>query len=61
MKVALFAVWICIFAMPAFAHHRPDHGDQGDHHGAPAPLIGAGIPFLAAGGALFGWKLLKRK
>jgi hypothetical protein len=57
MKVALFAVWVCLFALPAFAH--PTHPPS--HHGAPAPLIGAGIPFLAAGGTLLGWKLFKRK
>jgi hypothetical protein len=58
MKVALFTIWICLLAIPAFAHHKPGHGD---HHGAPAPLIGAGISFLAAGGVLAGWKLFKRK
>jgi hypothetical protein len=66
MKVALFTIWLCLLAMPAFAKHDDDdnhgnRGNHGDHQGAPAPLIGAGVPFLAAGGVLVGWKLLKRK
>jgi hypothetical protein len=72
MKVALFTIWICLFAMPAFAQNNQGQNNQGqnnqgqngqgNHRGAPAPLIGAGIPILmAAGGGLLGWKLLKRK
>jgi hypothetical protein len=68
MKIALFAIWVCFFALPAFANNQGgnnqgqnNQGNQGNHHGAPAPLIGAGIPFLAAGGSLLGWKLFKRK
>jgi hypothetical protein len=61
MKIALLTIWICLFAMPVFAKDGDKDPGKGDHKGAPAPLIGAGIPYLAAGGVLVGWKLLKRK
>jgi len=57
--------------MPAFAdrgdypHHRGhERGFGNEHHvrGAPAPLLGLGIPSaLAVGGVLFGAKLLRRR
>jgi hypothetical protein len=59
MKAALLAIWICLGPFPAFAQlvdaaHR--------HHGAPAPIIGAGIPAaLAIGGVWLGRKLLRRR
>jgi hypothetical protein len=59
MKAVLLTAWICLGAFPAFAQlvdaaHR--------HHGAPAPLIGAGIPALVVvGGVLLGRKLLRRR
>jgi hypothetical protein len=71
MKIALLTIWVCLFAMPAFAQNQGGNNqgqnnqgqnNQGNHRGAPVPLIGAGIPILmAAGGGLLGWKVLKRK
>ena len=68
MKVLLISIWLCIGAMPAFAqinnYQGQNNNNQGKngHHGAPAPLIGLGLPaILAVGGALFGVKLLKRR
>jgi hypothetical protein len=68
MKVAFLSLWILLGTMPAFA----DRNGGGDHdrglgtehhlHGAPAPLLGLGIPSaLAVGGALLGAKLLGRR
>jgi hypothetical protein len=65
MKAALFAVSLCFCFLPAFADKGgggDDGGSHGHHHGAPAPVIGAGIPALVAvGGILLGRRLLRRK
>jgi hypothetical protein len=53
--------------IPAFAHGNQGGNGQGnqgggDYHGAPAPLVGLGIPSaVAVGGVLLGAKLLKRR
>jgi hypothetical protein len=61
MKAVLLTAWICLGAFPAFAQLVDDLAAH-RHHGAPAPLIGAGIPALVViGGVLLGRKLLKRK
>jgi len=70
MKVVFLSLWMLMAAVPALADavdipnggvgHNRGIGNQ--FHGAPAPLIGAGIPVaLAVGGVLFGAKLLRRK
>ena len=71
MKPLLFAIWLFTGVMPAFAVDNghgnitagSGHGNNGiGHRGAPAPLIGLGIPSaLAAGGALLAANLLKRR
>jgi hypothetical protein len=70
MTAALFALWLCFFAVPAFAQDSQGQNDQGqnnndqgeNYQGAPAPLLGVGIPvILAVGGVLLGRHLLRRK
>jgi hypothetical protein len=71
MKTFLLATWLCFSAVPAFADPGgvPNGGvGNGDgignqqHMGAPAPLIGLGIPAaLAVAGVLLGAKLLGRR
>ena len=70
MKAALLAIWICLVALPAFAQNQNGQGQNqggnsqggGGVHGAPAPIIGAGIPVaLALGGVWLGRKLLRRR
>jgi hypothetical protein len=68
VKILLLSIWLCIGAMPAFAQNNNDQGQnnnnqgQNGYHGAPAPLIGFGLPaVLAVGGVLVGVKLLKRR
>jgi hypothetical protein len=68
MKIALLLIWLCIGSIPAFAQNQNGQGqnnqnNQGqDHRGAPAPVIGLGVPAaLAIGGVLLGAKLLNRK
>ena len=66
MKVAFLSLWILLGTMPAFADRGsiPNGGAGHDHgiHGAPAPLLGFGIPSaLAVGGALLAAKLLGRR
>jgi hypothetical protein len=76
-KVVLFAMWLCIGAMPALSQNSQgqnnnnqgqNNNNQGQNNNnqgyrtAPAPLIGVGIPVaLAVGGVLLGSKLLKRR
>jgi hypothetical protein len=65
-KAFVLAVWMVLGSAPAFASAcglfigcQPP---QGYHVGAPAPLIGMGLPGgLAVVGALLGAKLLRRK
>ena len=59
MKAALLAIGFCFSALPAFAQAI----DAARHyHGAPAPIIGAGIPaLLGVGGVWLGRKLLRRR
>jgi hypothetical protein len=71
MKVLLLSLWMLLGAVPVFANPGgvPNGGvGQGNgegnekHVGAPAPLLGFGIPSaLAIGGVLLGAKLLKRR
>ncbi|HZU90825.1 MAG TPA: hypothetical protein VE993_16365 [Stellaceae bacterium] len=76
MKVLALAVWLCLSAMPVFADPGgiPNGGvgngngignlkhEGSEHEGAPAPLLGIGIPSaLAAGGVLLAAKLLERR
>ena len=74
MKRWILAVSLCLLVVPALAGDGNDHGqnnndhrygyhDQSnDHHGAPAPLIGAGIEgLMAVGGGLLGAKFLRRR
>jgi len=70
MKVAILSLWILLGTMPAFADRGgiPNGGvgngvgNGNQVHGAPAPLLGLGIPSaLAVGGVLFGAKLVGRR
>jgi hypothetical protein len=61
IKILLMSAWLSIGAS-AFAQNQNGQGGNGGYHGAPAPLIGAGVPVaLAVGGVLLGAKLLKRR
>jgi hypothetical protein len=68
MKALTLIVWLCLGAIPAFAQSTaavpvPCSAAAGcGVHGAPAPLLGLGLPsILSIGGVLLGFKLLKRK
>ena len=71
MKILFLSLAILLGAVPVFADPggMPNGGvGQGNgegnehHHGAPAPLLGLGIPSaLAVGGVLLGAKFLKRR
>jgi hypothetical protein len=72
MKAAFLSLWILLCAVPAFADsggvpnggvgNGNGNGNQQHMGGAPAPLLGFGIPSaLAVGSVLLGAKLLKRK
>jgi hypothetical protein len=66
MKTLTLLLWLCIGVVPAFAgdqgQNNNDQGQNGGYHGAPAPVIGFGIPvILAVGGVLLGAKLLRRR
>jgi hypothetical protein len=69
MKVAFLSLWILLGTLPAFAdhgdidHYRGNEHYRGhEHRGAPAPLLGLGIPSaLAVGSVLFGAKLWRRR
>jgi hypothetical protein len=70
MKTLTLLVWLCLGATPAFAQQaaaiatpEPCSAAVGcGHVGAPAPLLGLGIPSaLAVGGVLLGTKLFGRR
>jgi hypothetical protein len=65
MKLLLLGVWLCVAAMPAFAQSLSSNNvpvPSVTTRGAPAPLVGLGIPaVLAGGGVLLGSRLLRRK
>ena len=68
MKTLMLVLWLCVGAMPAFAQTavtnagRPCPDTASCYHGAPAPLLGLGIPSaLAVGGVLLGAKLFRRR
>jgi len=71
MKILLFSVWLCLGAAAVLADPGGvPNGGVGNgngngnekHLGAPAPLLGFGIPSaLAVGGVLLGAKLLGRR
>jgi hypothetical protein len=68
MKAIFLGLWLCLNAIPAFAQSasavppRCSAAVGCRYGGAPAPLLGLGIPSaLAVGGVLLGAKLLKRK
>jgi hypothetical protein len=71
-QVLTLIIWLCIGASPVFAGPGHGHGHDWDdvrydnghqkHMGAPAPLLGLGIPSaLAVGGVLLGAKFLRRR
>lgn len=70
MKILLLSMWLCIGALPAFAQSVGANisvggtsvGVSATVRGAPAPLLGLGIPsMLAVGGVLLGANLRRRK
>ena len=75
MKRLTLIAWVCLSVIPAFAQGNQGGNGQGNqggngqgqnggggYHGAPAPLLGLGIPSAAAvGGVLLGAKLLRRR
>ena len=72
MRSSILTVLLCISALPALADPGgiPNggvgngNGNGNEKHilGAPAPLLGAGIPAaLILGGVLLGAKLIRRK
>jgi hypothetical protein len=70
MKILFLSLWILLGAVPVFADPGgvpnggvgQGNGEGNEHHGAPAPLLGLGIPSaLAVGGVLLGAKFLKRR
>jgi len=62
MKTLTLILWLCFNAIPVLAQTTTVSPGPCAHCGAPAPLIGFGVPVaLAVGGVLLGAKLLKRK
>jgi hypothetical protein len=71
MKILFLSLWMLLGAAPVFADPGGvPNGGVGNgngngnekHVGAPAPLLGFGIPSaLAIGGVLLGAKFLRRK
>ena len=60
-KVGVVAVMLVLSVLPALAAGQGHENDGGGVRGAPAPIIGAGLPVLAAAGAFFlGRKLIRR-
>jgi hypothetical protein len=63
ISAAIVALTLTVFVSAAFAHDegRWDHSDRGHHfHGAPAPIAGAGLPFLAVGYGVY-WLVKRRR
>jgi hypothetical protein len=62
VKKLTLIFWLCLGATPVFAQTAPCPTAAGcGYHGAPAPLLGLGIPSaLAVGGILLGAKLFSR-
>jgi hypothetical protein len=66
MRQFIIAVAILSAAsMSAFAQNGSNNGQQqgGKNYGAPGPVIGAGLPLLAAGGIGYGvyWLVRRRR
>jgi hypothetical protein len=62
-KIRTVIVASTILISPAFAHDNErwsDHGGGHHFHGAPAPIAGAGLPFLAVGYGVF-WLIRRRR
>jgi hypothetical protein len=68
-RIAFFVVLMTLaaqfpFAMSALAddHGWGDRDHHGDHgvHGAPGPIAGAGLPFLAVGYGVY-WLIRRRR
>jgi hypothetical protein len=70
-KICTAIVASTILISPAFAHENErwrdndDHGYRGgnerhDFHGAPGPIAGAGLPFLAVGYGVY-WLVRRRR
>jgi hypothetical protein len=70
-KICTAIVASTILISPAFAHENErwrdndDHGYRGGHerhdfHGAPGPIAGAGLPFLAVGYGVY-WLVRRRR
>jgi hypothetical protein len=70
-KLALYAALLIALALPALStgvlakdhdHDRRDHDrdDRGHHYGGvPGPIVGAGLPILAAGYGVY-WLVRRR-
>lgn len=66
MKKLTLITWLCLSVLPAFAqqsgNNSPSPCTAVSCRGAPAPLLGLGIPSaLAVGGVLLGAKLFRRR
>ncbi len=70
MKFLALIIWLCVSAISAFANPGgvPNggvgngNGNGNGMHGAPAPLLGFGIPSAAAvGGVLIAARVLERR
>jgi hypothetical protein len=69
-KLALYAALLIALALPALStgvlakdhdHDRRDHDrhDRGRYGGVPGPIVGAGLPILAAGYGAY-WLVRRR-
>jgi len=66
MKGLTLIIWLCLATVPALAQTATTSAGAPCSacgvHGAPAPLIGLGLPAaFAVGGVLLGAKLLRRR
>jgi hypothetical protein len=67
MKELTLITWLCLSTIPAFAQNAATTSAvptvcSSARCGAPAPLIGLGLPAaFAVGGVLLGAKLLRRR
>ena len=68
-KLALYAAVLIALALPALStgvlakdHDRRDHerDDRGHYGGVPGPIVGAGLPILAAGYGVY-WLVRRRR
>ena len=63
-KLILSSALLAAFCLPALADRDGDKDGWRDHdhhsHGVPGPLVGAGLPFLAAGFGAY-WLVRRRR